>query len=214
MKAKTLVLSGLSALALATGWLAVNADTPELANAADHAEAPGTSADTPSDIADFYAWHDTNAGTLTMVLTYDGLKAPVANQTATYDPDVVYGFHIDNTGDDIANTSVYIRFGQNSLGEWGVQAENLPGEAGPVTGPVGTTVTGGNGAKIHTGLFDDPFFFDLAGYTATLQSGTLSFTGADAFAGTNTSAIIIEVPLTAASAGNNGINLWATTGRI
>ncbi len=214
MKAKTLVLTGLSALALTAGWLAVNADTPEVANAADHAEAPGASADAPSDIADFYAWHDSNAGTLTMVLTYDGLKAPVANQTGTYDPDVVYGFHIDNTGDNIPNTSIYVRYGQNSLGQWGVQAENLPGEAGPVVGPVGQTVTGDNGAKIHTGLFDDPFFFDLAGYTATLQSGTLSFTGVDAVAGTNASAIVIEVPLAAASAGNTTINLWATTGRI
>jgi len=186
-------------------------DAPE-AQAADHIEAPGTSADTPADIDDFYAWHTANS--LVTVLTFDGLKAPMMGQTGTYDPDVLYTVHIDNNGDNVADFNIYTRFGQNALGEWGMQVTNLPGEAGPLVGPVNTTNSGAS-AQAWAGLADDPFFFDLQGFNDTLATGTVSFDPTrDAFAGTNVTAIVLEMPLMAATAGNGTIQVWATTSRI
>lgn len=179
--------------------------------AADHAEAPGTMADLAADITDVYAWHTEN-GTLVAVVDFAGLQE--AGSTGTYDADVLYTIHIDNDGDNEPDIDVLVRFGQNGAGEWGVQALNVPGSDVPVEGPVGTVIDGGNGVQLFAGPRDDPFFFDLDGYQATLMSGTLMFDSAnDTFAGTNVTAIVLEMDAAAASGGSDTIQVWATTGR-
>ena len=185
------------------------------ATAADHNDPPariGGNIDA-ADIADLYAWSSAS-GTLTMVLTFGGPDTPAAGQAGTYDANVLYGIHIDNNGDNTANTEIYVRFAQNDLGDWGVQLVGVPGEAGPLSGPVEGTINGTT-AKIWTGLRDDPFFFDLQGFQDTLQSGTLSFDATrDSFAGRNVTAIVIEVPVAAAVGGGSNLSIWATTSRI
>jgi hypothetical protein len=179
--------------------------------AADHAEAPGTMADLAADITDVYAWHTEN-GTIVAVVDFAGLQE--AGSTGTYDADVLYGLHIDNDGDNEPDIDVWVRFGQNGAGEWGVQALNVPGSDVPLEGPVDTVIDGGNGVQLYAGPRDDPFFFDLDGYKATLMSGTLMFDNTnDTFAGTNVTAIVIEMDADAAAGGGDGLQLWATTGR-
>ncbi len=185
--------------------------TPD-AHAADHTEAPGAAADPAADIADLYAWH--NANSLITVVTFAGLQAPAMDQTGTYDPDVLYTIHIDHNGDNVSDFQVHTRFGQNALGDWGMQVSNLPGEAGPLVGPV-ETVNNGAAAKAWSGLADDPFFFDLQGFNDTVATGTLSFDPTrDSLAGTNVTAIVLEMPLAAATAGSANIQVWATTSRF
>jgi hypothetical protein len=62
------------------------------------------------------------------------------------------------------------------------------------------------GGRMHAGLFDDPFFFDLVAF----QNG-LDFCnpGTDFFAGANVSAIVLEIPSRLLRATNVGI--WART---
>jgi len=180
--------------------------------AADHSEAPGTQADQAADIADIYAWHEGNK--LNTILTFAGLAAPVAGQSAMYDTDTIYTVHIDNDLDNASDIDVNVRFGKNSKGEWGVKVENLPGVSEAVVGAVETVLDAGNGMSVFAGLRDDPFFFDLEGFQATLMTGTLSFDGTrDSVAGLNSSAIVLEMDLAAARAGNDKLNVWATTGR-
>lgn len=204
------ILSGAAAVAVASAaWLGA-------AVAADHNDPPAriTGQADAADIADLYAWHTADAQTLKIVLTFAGPAMPVANQTGTYDADVLYGIHIDNNGDNVANTDIWIRYGQNDLGEFGLQVVGLPGEAGPISGAVETTLTGTT-AKVWTGLRDDPFFFDLQGFQDTLQTGVLAFDNTrDSFAGRNVTAIVIEVPIAAAIAGGSNLSIWATTSRI
>lgn len=205
-----LILSGTAAVAVASAaWLGG-------AFAADHNDPParvGGNLDA-ADIADLYAWHSADAQTLKMVLTFGGPATPSADQAGTYDADVLYGIHIDNTGDNVANTDIWLRYGKNDLGEWGLQVVGLPGEAGPVSGAVETSLTGTN-AKVWTGLRDDPFFFDLQGFQDTLQTGTLSFDATrDSFMGRNVTAVVIEVPVAAAIGGGSNLSIWATTSRI
>jgi hypothetical protein len=189
-----------------------------MAQAADHLD-PNTrfmELGNADDIGDIYAWV-TGEGAdraVVVVLTVAGPVAPMEGQTASFSPDVLYGVHIDRDGDNVADSNIWFRFGQNSLGAWGVQVTDLPGATGTVVGPVGETITDGS-AKVWAGLRDDPFFFDLQGFGTTLETGTLAFDSTrDSFAGLNISSIVAEMTLDAALAGGDGLNIWATTARI
>ena len=195
-----------------TAWLAQDRQ----ANAADHND-PSTRVgmQEPEDIDDLYAWHSADGSTLSIVLTFAGPVAPAADQEGTYDPDVLYGIHIDNNNDAIANIDIWARFAQNDLGDWGVQVISLPGESDPVIGAVETTIDAPNGAKVFAGLRDDPFFFDLTGFLDTVNTGTLSFDATrDSFAGSNATALVLEVPVSAAIGAGDSLSIWATTSRL
>ncbi len=196
----------------ATAWLAQDRE----AVAADHNDpSPRVGAQEAEDIDDLYAWHSADGATLTVAMTFAGPVAPVAGQTGTYDPEVLYGIHIDNTGDAVANHNIWVRYAQNDLGEWGVQVVGLPGEADPIVGAVEGTVMGGAGGKVFTGLRDDPFFFDLQGFIDTTTTGTLAFDGTrDGFAGSNATALVLEMPVSAAIAGGTNLSIWATSSRL
>jgi len=210
-----------SILRLASGAvvaLALLASPLFFAHAADHLD-PSTRIDgvgNPADIGDLYAWvrGEGDERTLVVVMTIGGPVAPVADQTAGFHPDVLYGVHVDRTGDHVPDSNIWLRFGQNSLGAWGVQIVDLPGATGTVVGPVGETITDGS-ASVYTGLRDDPFFFDLQGFLTTLDTATVSFDPTrDFFAGQNISSIVLEMNLEAALAGGEVLNIWGTTARI
>ncbi len=151
--------------------------------AADHTDAPGSSADSAADIADFYAWH-TDDGKVVAILTFAPLQG--ADAEAQYDRDVLYTVHIDNTAaagglttplaplpsdnanDNESDIQINVRFGQDGNNDWGVQIENLPGVADTLEGPVGMMLDGGEGNLVQAGTYDDPFFFDLNGFQTTL----------------------------------------------
>jgi hypothetical protein len=180
--------------------------------AADHAEAPTSAADPAADIADLYAWTNDN-GELSVVLTYAGLTAAVQDGgTATYDADVLYGIHIDADFDSVADTEIWIRFGQNSAGQWGMQASGIPGTDDVVTGAVGTGLLSSTTA-LWAGIADDPFFFDLTGFQDTVSTGTLMFSGTDSLAGTNVTAITLQFPYESIVGEDGKLQIWATSGR-
>lgn len=213
--------------------------------AADHADSDAASANAAADIADLYAWHTEN-GTVVAIITFAGLQA--AGDPEAYDRDVLYTLHIDNTAtaaglttnadplpsdnsnDNESDIQVHIRFGQNFEGAWGFQVENLPGADPVVQAQVGETIDAGSGVMATAGTFDDPFFFDLDGFTTTLintadatEAFDLAFASldpngngpVDAFAGTNVHAIVLEFDAaTAIGDGEGLLQLWATTGVI
>ncbi len=189
---------------------------PLAVRAADHRETQRAKDNPAADIADVYAWHVTADGLLTVILTYGGGADVATRTTPLYDKDVLYTIHIDNTDDTnyAPNKNIYIRFGQNNVGDWGVKVEGLPGSDADIIGAVGTTLTSGAKGKVATGLFDDPFFFDLQGFNDTVQTGTLSFdSNRDGFAGKNVMGIALQMDLAAASNGSTKLRIWADTGR-
>ena len=193
-----------------TGWAlaACFAATP-LAFAADHNEAPGATADPAADLADVYAWH--TGAKLVAAITFAGITASATGPV--YDEDVLYTIHVDNDADFVPDHNIYVRFGQNNDGDWGVQVENLPGSE-TISGPVGTNLSAGGGRLVYAGWREDPFFFDLDGFKATLDSGTLAFNNTrDFFEGRNVTAIVLEMDLAAARGTGSSLNIWATTGR-
>lgn len=192
---------------LATGLPAV-----QTARAADHNEAPGVLADRIADIDDVYAWH-TNDGKVIVIVTFGGVGGdPVAPPNA-FDADLLYGIHLDNDGDLVPDQDIWVRFGQDAYGAWGVQFEGIPGGTGTVSGAVNTTIDAGNGLRAAAGVYDDPFFFDLTGLQDTLATATVSFDSTrDSFAGKNTNAIIVEMDTVAATS-NSLVRIWSTSGR-
>lgn len=204
----------------AAAWGLIQAD------AADHLDPPGRTdpdstppgTDRAGDIADLYAWHDDSAGTATIALTFSGPNAPESDQSISCDPNVLYTIHFDTDGADMdyaSDIDVHARFGEDDVGNCFLQVENLPGAGGEVVQTRAEHVTQAGEAMVFAGLRDDPFFFDLAGFRTTLMTGELSFTNdLDFFAGLNSSALVIEVPLTAVSPTGGSFRVWATTSRI
>lgn len=185
--------------------------------AADHLDPSprvGGAVGDAADIADIYAWNtDTvaNNGNLVLAMTFAG---PLPGAGFTGDPDVLYGIHVDHGDNDLdPDVDIWVRFAQDSDGNWGVQFTGIPGTDGPVEGKVGGIIELG-GASAFAGVREDPFFFDLQGFRDTLMTGTLSFNPArDFFAGANVSAIVVELPLRALP-GSGPYQIWGTTGRI
>lgn len=183
---------------------------PGVAVAADHAEAPGASADPAADIGDLYAWH--SGEKLVTVLTFNPLGA--AGQ-ANYDADVLYSIHIDSDGDNQPDHEIQARFGQNLAGEWGIQVMGLPGaDSATTVGAAGESIDAGGGAMIYSGVNDDPFFFDVTGFGDTLATGTVAFTGTDGLAGLNVNAIVLEFPFADVVGANGTLQVWTTTSRL
>ncbi|MBK6917360.1 MAG: DUF4331 family protein [Deltaproteobacteria bacterium] len=216
-------------------------------DAADHRDAPGTQAEPVADINDVYAWYKADTDTIVVIITFNPLLAPDAGEEQTYNvdelPNVLYTIHIDNDSAPVANPTgwdsqdgttfgsdiaINVRFGTNSLNEWGVQFENVPGSSGTIVGPVEMALHDRD-VTVQAGIFDDPFFFDLTGFIATIANlddpeqdpidlAFRSLTGVtenDDLAGLNTMAIVVEMPAAEALADNPDgfLQIWATTGR-
>jgi uncharacterized protein DUF4331 len=194
--------------------------------AADHSDAPASALDPSADITDVFVFRK-DAGKLVGVIAFGGTPAPkprVDGPTGRFDPDVLFTYNIDTNRDGNPDRQIHFRFGQNGLGAWGLEAENLPGSGYRyVFGPVEQVNTTPNGLRFFAGLRDDPFFFDFQGFTATLASfgdasapdGSFQFDNTrDSFAFRNLTAIVFEMDETAATLGSSEIRVWATSGRL
>lgn len=179
-------------------------------SASDGGDAPATMADPPADLADLFVWHN-DGGRVVVGLSFHALQGPGAE--AQYDSDVLYSLHFDTNADNFPDLDIHCRFGENADGDWAIQVTNLPGAGGVFEGEVEVVHDAGT-AQVFTGLRDDPFFFDLVGFTNSLTSGDLSFTGTDAFAGLNAQMIVLEFDLSEAFGAKDQFRAWATTGRV
>jgi hypothetical protein len=191
-------------------------------HAADHGDG-AASTDEVADIASLYAWHTEN-GTIVTVLTFAPFNE--AGGSALYDPEVLYGIHIDNNGDNTPDIDIWARVGQNSEGEWGLQVVNLPGASAAADadlcgtapghcGPVETVIDTGSNTRMYIGYRDDPFFFDSEGYNQSLTEEMWAFdVNRDHFAGLNVTALVLEMNAEAASGDSDNLQIWATTSRL
>ena len=199
------------ALVMTGSLIAVGSRT----EAADHLDPSArVMAGDADDIADVFAWNtDTtaNGGNLVVAMTFAG---PVPSNAFTGDRDVLYGIHIDSAdASHDPDVDVWVRFAQDSAGNWGYRIDGVPGAGGPIVNRIGATTDLG-GAKAFCGVREDPFFFDLMGFRTTLTSGDLAFDNTrDFFAGLNVSTVVIEIPLRALP-GDGPYHIWGTTSRI
>jgi uncharacterized protein DUF4331 len=180
--------------------------------------------DPAADLADIFAWHTKDS--LVCILSW---RTNPANPSL--DPKLVYGLHIDNDADlnpgDPADIDVWVRYAASESGSWGQKVEGLPGLERAVVSAVGETTTTENGIRMVTGLFDDPFAFDLDGFfnglsvalgnkapasPSPLADHPFGFNAQnDSFAGTNVGAFVIEIPLELVDLNGEELHVWATS---
>lgn len=189
--------------------------------AADHLDSPASMADRACDLADVFAWHN-DAGNVVLAVTFGG---PITDGEPIYDPDTLYTFHIDTNADGTSEQQIYVRFGQNLNGDWGVQFQGVPGSSGDIVGAVDTELSDG-GVLAQAGFFDDPFFFDFAGFVATREALVdpadpedilfSGFTGdpVDFFAGANEMGLVVEFPIADLDGGATAFHTWVSASRI
>ncbi len=193
-------LAGIAAAALLT-----SAAVP--ARSADHREAPIVNGLPQADINDIYAFRNpSDPGRLVLVMTVNPFSEPSVAGSYAFSPDVLYRFAIDNNGDAKFDKAIDITFSKLVAGAQNFTVRFPGGRklTGPATRPtvLGPTpnppaITTGLGAanvKVFAGPRDDPFFFDAVGFNRVV-AGIGGFTGQDAFAGVNVSAIVVEIPV-------------------
>ena len=169
--------------------------------ASDHLDAPSLSGNGQQDINDLYAFQPGNASNTALILTVNpgaGVLSPT-----TFGTNTSYRFEIDNTGDAFSNITYEATFSDTVGG----QSFNLFRNGVQVSsGATGVTQAVTGGGQVQAGVFDDPFFFDLAGF-----NDNFNFTGDDFFAGLNTSAIVLEVPTSELLGATTTFGVFGTT---
>ena len=200
------------ATALAAGFVGI----PNPATGSDHLDAPGLTSPGGSgqfDVNDLYAFQSPdNPDNAVIIGTYNPLAGMVSPEDL--DPSAVYGFEIDTDGDAVADNSISALFGPPDSD--GSQAMILAGTDGSRLLPTvhavaadsaeGATFAGSG--WVGSDVYDDPFFFDLNGFTGDEGRAFCDGGEFDFFAGANVTGIVIEIPRSVLGADSVGV--WAT----
>jgi hypothetical protein len=145
-----------------------------LAIGSDHQDTPEVELNPKMDMTDVYAFPGASAGRIVLVMNSRAFLTPgAAAADASFDPDLLYQFKIDNDGDALEDRVLQVSF-------TGTGADQQVEVRGPIAPPVqgammneiadaSPAVTGGiNGVlgstsdiQLFAGPRDDPFFIDL-----------------------------------------------------
>ncbi len=219
------------ALAAALGFVAVASIS--VARASDHQDTALVELNPKMDMSDVYAFPGAAADRIVLVLNSNPLLTPANTPGASFDPDILYQFKVDNTGDAKEDRVIQVTFkGTGASQTFEVRGPIAPPVQGAMMNTVSTSapiVTGAinqvvstNGVQVFAGAREDPFFLDLEQFLRILpdrkpvtgplsqipetQSAT-SFRAAgaavDALKGANLLSIVIELPTAQLTAGGN-----------
>jgi hypothetical protein len=179
---------------------------PAWAYAADHLEAPALQGQGSVDIADLFLFQSPDANNSVMILTVNPFAGSVSG--TTFNSAASYQFQFDNNGDSVADVTYSTTFSESTAGvqNYSVSRSDSTGSATIATGVTGVSSATTNGGLVQAGNFDDPFFFDLNGF-----NNGFNFTGEDAFAGADVSAIVLELPSTDFTDGSTNVGAQAVT---
>lgn len=143
------------------------------ARGSDHADTPAIAAAPGTDLTDVYIFPSpTDPNNVVLAMNVHPLIASGAGPTTPFDPNVLYQFKIDNSGDNVEDLVIQAKFNGSTAGSQTVQIAGpvAPSRTGTTavfetpnstTGNYNTTFTLTNGAKVFAGPREDPFFFDL-----------------------------------------------------
>jgi hypothetical protein len=217
----------------------VIAAAPFAAHCSDYADAPLVESDQAADIADVYAFLDPNNNqNVILAMDVHAFIVPGENgNLGAFDPNVLFQFNIENTGDAAPDKLIQITFdAQTSKTTPQTAHITIPAKKkkDSITFTAPTTVASGTAASAPTatvttdpatgiiffaGLTDDPFFFDVPAFNnfvasvlAGAPNAAVFARGRDTFAGYNVQMITLSVPasLLTGSAGSV-IGVSATT---
>jgi hypothetical protein len=179
--------------------------------AADHLESPLVMRDGRTDINDVYVFNGARPDRAALVMTVN----PVAGDSSptTFRPGAKYVFHVDANGDARPDTRFKVVFGD--VAEGGGQTMTVTRNGRVLgSGSTGANVTLAGGGRATSGVFDDPFFFDLQAFRDQVKGAGGSRTFCDGtptnfFNGLDVSAIVLQVPTS--MLGGTSVGIWGTT---
>jgi hypothetical protein len=207
------------------------------ARAADHGDGPSASNDPSADIGDVYFFLDPNDNSrAVLTLTMRGFIVPSeAVNMGIFDPTLVYRLLVEGTGDASPDATITLTFsrrastasaqiatvkmvqGANTVFEFVAPATN-PSLSSTASPTFVVTTDAASGVRFFAGEVDDPFFFDIPGFSRFVSSvlaGTPDPTvfnrARDSFAGYNTMAFSLSIPKTLLPSSSNVTGLTAQT---
>lgn len=133
--------------------------------AADHVDSPAAIAEPTADITDIYAWMTHDAEMLNVVVDV----APFAGDAAEFSTATQYAVHIGSSmayGEESTTHMLVCQFYTEHAIECWLGDTYLEGDP---RDPEGITSEDGS-LRVFAGLRDDPFFFELNGFRATVKS--------------------------------------------
>lgn len=166
MRFRTIAAAAIAAGALTAAGIGV-------ARASDHQDNPLVELNPSMDMTDVYAFPGSSPDRVVLVMNSYPFLTPAQTPSAGFDPDLLYQFKIDNTGDAKEDRVIQITFkgtGPNQTVEVrgpvapnfvGAMNNTISSSAPVVTGKLNTTLTGSNGVTVFAGPREDPFFLDL-----------------------------------------------------
>jgi hypothetical protein len=181
--------------------------------AADHLDADQVKKDGRTDINDVYVYQSpADASKAVLTVTVDPAAGVISG--TTFSDEAWYQVNVDTNGDAYPDRYFFLSFGApdgsgaQTVAVWGPKADGSMAYLGD--GMTGETFSLSNGGKAQAGLYDDPFFFDLAAFRNGLKfCAGPGGTGTNFFKGLNVAAFTLEVPK--ATLGSGQIGVWANT---
>ncbi len=173
--------------------LAAAAITPALifavARGSDHADTPATAARPGGDLTDVFIFPSpTNPKNVVLVMDVHPLIPTGQAGSVSFDPNVLYQFKIDNTGDGVEDLVIQAKFTGTGPNQTAAVAGPLkPGNTGTSSvllqqngltiGTINKEFAPQPGIQAFCGAREDPFFFDLNQFFAILPDRAAPLTG-------------------------------------
>lgn len=179
-------------LAAAVATVAVLAGTGiGIARASDHQDNPLVELNPAMDMTDVYAFPGSSPDRIALVLNSWAFLTPAQTPSTSFDPNLLYQFKVDNTGDAREDKVIQIVF----KGTGASQTVEVRGPVAPpvigamnnqvanatptVTGAVNQVLGSLSGIQVFAGAREEPFFIDLEQFFRILpdrkpSTGTLS----------------------------------------
>lgn len=144
-----------------------------VARASDHQDNPLVELNPAMDMTDVYAFPGSSPDRVVLVMNSSPFLTPAQTPGASFDPNLLYQFKIDNNGDAKEDRVIQITF--NGTGPTqtvevrgpvappviGAMNNQLSASAPTVTGAIATNLGSAAGVQVFAGPRDDPFFLDL-----------------------------------------------------
>jgi hypothetical protein len=154
--------------------LAGAAGATGLAIGSDHQDTPEVELNPKMDMTDVYAFPGAAAGRIVLVMNSRAFLTPgAAAAGASFDPDLLYQFKIDNDGDALEDRVVQVSFAGTGADQQvevrgpiappvqGAMMNQLADASPAVTGAINGVLGSASDIQVFAGPRDDPFFIDL-----------------------------------------------------
>jgi hypothetical protein len=145
-----------------------------LALGSDHQDTPEVELNPKMDMTDVYAFPGATAGRIVLVMNSRAFLTPGATAAAaSFDPDLLYQFKVDNNGDAREDRVIQVTFtgegadqqvsviGPTTPRVQGAMMNELADETPSASGALNSVLGSSSGIQVFAGPRDDPFFIDL-----------------------------------------------------